>query len=271
MRLLISELTISRIFQAIKRRFLELPYLLSWKFSNKAKSQKAHISQIKNLHLNKRCFIIANGPSLKNINLKPLKNEITFGMNRIYLNKDKMGYLPTYLVVSNELVINQFYTEIELLNCTTYLNWKSNKKIKDNENIHFFRNYLSLVDKFSLEGEKGFYSGGTVTYICLQLAVQMGFKEIYLIGLDHNFKDKGIPNSTEIRKQENDENHFHPNYFPKGIKWQLPDLVRSEIAYNVANQICNLKGIKLINLTPETKCDIFDKANYNDFLNKNNL
>ena len=59
----------------------------------------------------------------------------------------------------------------------------------------------------------------------------MGFKEVIIIGLDHYFVEKGRPNKTELRTADKDESHCHPDYFPKGIKWQLPDLYRSEIAY----------------------------------------
>ena len=37
-----------------------------------------------------RCVIIGNGPSLRSMDLSSLKDEVTFGMNRIYLLFDKM-------------------------------------------------------------------------------------------------------------------------------------------------------------------------------------
>ncbi len=38
-----------------------------------------------NIHHGQRCFIIGNGPSLQRTDLTKLKDEFTFGMNRIYL------------------------------------------------------------------------------------------------------------------------------------------------------------------------------------------
>jgi hypothetical protein len=38
---------------------------------------------LRNQHKGQRCFIIGNGPSLRQTNLALLKDEVTFGLNRI--------------------------------------------------------------------------------------------------------------------------------------------------------------------------------------------
>ena len=43
------------------------------------------LGALKDKHKGERCFIIGNGPSLKQTDLTKLKNEYTFGLNRIYL------------------------------------------------------------------------------------------------------------------------------------------------------------------------------------------
>ena len=61
----------------------------------------------------------------------------------------------------------------------------------------------------------------------------MGFSEVYLIGVDHSFDTKGKANQTVVSTGD-DPNHFSPEYFGKGFRWQLPDLdVRN--AYRLAN------------------------------------
>ena len=74
---------------------------------------------------------------------------------------------------------------------------------------------------------------GTVTFACLQLAYYMGFSEVILIGLDHSFKEKA-PCNNRSKKLRKDESHFDPNYFPKGTRWKLPDLDKSEYGYAIA-------------------------------------
>src|SRR5262249_54292447 len=105
-------------------------------------------------------------------------------------------------------------------------------------------------------------SGGTVTFVSLQLAYFMGFREVIVIGLDHSFAEKGIPNSTEVRQSEKDQSHCHPDYFPKGTKWQLPDLYRSEFAYALAREAFERDGRNIIDATIGGRCEVFRKESF---------
>jgi len=264
MRLKFKDITFARLVAAIWRRILNLREWYSWKFSALAKQHQQKIRQFKSIHQGKRCFIIANGPSLKKTDLSFLKDEFTIGMNRIYLLFNELGFKPTYYVCSNNLLLEQFTDDIDALKMPKFLNW-SRKELFTNENSHFVKHFLSLNDGFSTDISKGTYGGGTVTYFALQLAYYMGFTEVYLVGLDHNFAEKGTPNKTEVRTENEDKSHFHPNYFPKGIKWQLPDLLRSELAYELAAKHFGQDNRKVEDLTVGGKCEVFPKREYSKF------
>ncbi len=100
-----------------------------------------------------------------------------------------------------------------------------------------------------------------MTYICLQLAYCMGFQEVYLIGVDHNFDTKGKANQT-ITSKGNDPNHFSPDYFGKGFRWQLPDLETSERAYRLADQKYLQNGRQIFDATLGGKLSVFPKVDY---------
>lgn len=104
-----------------------------------------------------------------------------------------------------------------------------------------------------------------MTYVALQLAFYMGFSEVILIGVDHRFSVSGVPNQTKLRTSEIDENHFHPNYFPKGSKWQLPDLLRSERSYMLADEFFLRAGRKIYDATYNGNCPIFEKRTFQSF------
>ena len=55
------------------------------------------IALYKNKYTGRRCFIVANGPSLRPEDLDLLhdRGEITFGMNRIYKLFDQTSWRPT--------------------------------------------------------------------------------------------------------------------------------------------------------------------------------
>lgn len=263
-RISIKEITISRISAAIITRVKNIPQFIFWQLW-KTKNTK-RLNEFNNKHAGERIFLIANGPSLSKMDLTRLKDKITFGMNRIYLLEEKMGFLPNYYSCVNELVLDQFADEIDSLNAIKYLNFNKKSLFSKNKLNLFVKTKFALKDKFSFDPFNGLYSGGTVTYVALQLIYILGFSEVIIIGLDHNFKDKGIPNKTERRISESDDNHFHPNYFPKGVKWQLPDLVRSEMAYSIARKVFEKDNRRIIDCTINGKCNVFEKGNFEEYL-----
>ena len=101
---------------------------------------------------------------------------------------------------------------------------------------------------FSLDASKELYWGGTVTYMAIQLAVYMGFKNIYLIGIDLSYK---LPKTVDgiIVSDDDDVNHFSKNYFGKGKRWHDPKTERMQRALDKAEQECNKIGVQLVNCT----------------------
>ena len=259
-----KEITINRILSAVLRRVRDFPDLLAWKFpSKKVHAQKSRLISLENSSSARRCFIIANGPSLAGMDLSPLANETTFGLNRIYLLFEKLTFQPTYYVCVNELVLEQFSDEIGALRMHKFLNWNRRRLFNaEHDSIDFVRLSLGMKDKFARNFHQPLYSGGTVTFVALQIAYIMGFAEVVLIGLDHSFADKGVPNKVEMRQSEKDANHFHPNYFPKGSKWQLPDLKRSELAYELARQAFERDGRQILDATVNGRCPVFKRADF---------
>ncbi len=248
------------------RRFKEVPHKRAWNDANGfSKENRKKLEYFRDLHKGERCFIVANGPSLSKMDLTPLKDEITIGMNRIYILFEQWRFSTTYLACINELVVEQFSEDIKNLSIPKFLNWNRRSYFEDDKNIIYLKLALGFNDIFGRDLTKEISSGGTVTFACLQLAFYMGFKEIVLVGLDHNFVEKGRPNKTEVRVAERDESHCHPNYFPKGVKWQLPDLLRSEQAYFLAKEMFERDGRRIVDATVGGKCEIFDKVKFDSF------
>jgi len=263
-RFKISEISPDRLCQAGLRRIKDYPHKLLWNSATSLSTKnRERINYYKDRHIGERCVIIGNGPSLKNMDLSLIREEITFGMNRIYLLFEEIDFRPTYFVSINDLVLKQFSPEISALQMPKFINWnlRSEYDRSDPKTI-YIKTSLGLKDRFSKDISKPIYSGGTVTYITLQIAFFMGFSEVILIGIDHNFSDKGVPNKIKIRKDAIDKNHFHPQYFPAGSKWQLPDLQRSELAYLEAKQAYENAGRTICDATVDGKCKVFLKKNY---------
>lgn len=259
----VSQLSLTRIASAIKNRWNEIPHFISWILSDQSKENRVKILKFQNLHQGKRCFIVANGPSIKHTNLDLLENEYSFGLNRIYLNFNNSRFRPSYYLCVNELILEQFGNEISGLQMPKFLNWNRRSLFDHQDNsISYLKSKMVLRDKFQQDVTQSLVVGGTVTFVALQLAYFMGFTEVFIIGLDHKYAEKGTPSVTVMRHEETDLSHFHANYFPQGVKWQPPDLVRSEIDFSLAREFFQKTGRVIKDATIGGNCPVFEKVDY---------
>ena len=234
-----------------------------WQIDPLHKESRERIKKLENIHQGQRCFIIGNGPSLNKMDLKPLKNEFPFGLNRIYLLFPKIGFSTTYYVAVNKLVIQQCAEDIEKLNIPKFINWYSRKWIKFTDDMIMIKDPYDFSLGFSKDPSDIIWEGATVTYAAMQLSYYLGFKQVILIGVDHNFVTKGEPHK-EIVSTGPDQNHFDSAYFGKGFRWQLPDLVTSEKAYKLAKKNFIEDNREIFDATVDGHLDIFPKVNFHD-------
>ncbi len=250
--------TTKNIYDAF-RRLPQVPdaYLHPWRRRSRIRMTKYH-----NIHRGERCFIIGNGPSLKQTDLTKLKGEYTFGLNRIYLLFPELGFTTNYFVSINDLVIEQCAEEIAALPIPKFLAWHSNRHFQrfPDDMIFLYTTYTG--PRFAKDMAGRVWEGATVTNVALQLAFYMGFEKVILIGVDHNFASKGDANKTVVSSGD-DPNHFDPRYFGKGFRWQLPDLDTSEIGYNLARKAYQKAGREVVDATIGGKLTIFPKVDYN--------
>ena len=253
---------IKNTYDAI-RRVPQLPaaYLHPWR-----RESIRRLAELKDIHKGKRAFIIGNGPSLKQTDLSKLKNEFTFGLNRIYLIFPELGFSTTYLVSINDLVIEQCAQEMSALEMPKFFAWRSRRHFANlqlsTSSLPTFIYTTYTGPRFARDVRGRVWEGATVTNVALQLAFHMGFQRVILIGVDHNFTSKGEANKTVVSEGD-DPNHFSPKYFGRGFRWQLPDLDTSEIGYALARDAYQQAGREALDATIGGKLTIFPKADYN--------
>jgi hypothetical protein len=126
----------------------------------------------------------------------------------------------------------------------------------------------SPYDNFSLNPSKSLIAVRTVTISALQLAVYLGFKNIYLIGCDTSYKiPKNVifedDNKDLIKSIENnDENHFSSDYFGSGKRWHNPHVDKMISQYKEAYEVCKSKNINITNATVGGNLEVFPRVNY---------
>ena len=192
-----------------------------------------HLRDFKGVHQGKRLFVLASGPSLKTMDLSPLKRRLVMGLNRSFLAFPQTHY---HCVMDHRL----FYKHPDELKQTRYLftlpkrPWGLPIKLLGTEG-------------FSWDLEKGIYTGYTIAYFGLQVAVYMGFTQIFYLGLD--------------LKLTNGQTHFF------GVDFQSRDHEKTEFPrmkkmFEYGAEVLQSSQIEVYNCSPDTTLDCLPTTSY---------
>ncbi len=263
----IKDVSVKRVLKAIWRRIIDVPqniaFYLPFGFY---KENRRKLKSFKDKHKGQRCFIVCNGPSLKYIDFNLLKDEITLGMNRIYMMKEQNGFEPTYLAcVDKNSQILQFHDDLDNLTMPCFFIFNLRKYFSKKANQCFVK--LSFSPRFQKDCSKRLGAGGSVTYTTIQLAFYMGFDEVYLIGKDHSFNTTLAP-GTAIKSDGNDQNHFIKGYYKPGMTWDAPHIDTENVAYQLSREAYEKAGRVIKNATVGGKLEIFERVDFNSLFPK---
>lgn len=213
--------------------------------------------KVLNIHKNKRCFIIATGTSLMDADLSLLKNEfkIGFGFGFLhhqihnnfydlyvlldnYLNNNKNKSFPKGLNAENmDDQANKMYSYISKMDIP-YLfinrnNYPYVKKLfpKMLDNAYFFKCSLGAISKDKTDLTKRYNTYPSTMVASLQIALEMGFKEIYILGAGFTYTPRNLY-------------HFYDGFIKDS--YQDLDLVKSEASKFLDNRQ-NLNPNKKLN------------------------
>ncbi len=142
---------------------------------------------LKNKYKGKKCYLIGNGPSLKPEDLDLIQNEITFGCNMVYKMFDKTKWRPTYHFIVDVIYTKNLYLEIKNNIRSPLITHNHSYRLmaQKPKNI-IYANTLSQ-EKYEIRGNMMAYyipARATVMTFMIEMAMFMGFKEIYLLGTD---------------------------------------------------------------------------------------
>jgi hypothetical protein len=191
-------------------------------------------------HITKECYIVAGGPSLKGFDWSLLDNKFTIAINR------------SYEVLPNANIV--YFTDNDF--------WKihekgilahKGKKVKGSLPSRVIKHpeveeYI-LTSPTGLEMTAGKLNHGhNSTYAAINLATQMGFKKIYLLGVDMKW---GTP-------KDRSTSHWH-----NGHKRTDPESVYKKMSkcYETIVEPLKKQGVEVFNLNPDSALEVFPKLN----------
>jgi hypothetical protein len=236
-----------------------------WDLSRESWRSRRVLRQWRDRFPGRRAVILCNGPSLLKVDFDLLQQSgiFCFGLNKINLLFDKTSFRPSCIVAVNPLVIEQnapFYETTEL---PLFLDRCATGRVGPRANVAFL--HSNPYPQFARDCSLSLWQGYTVTYVALQLAFHMGFRNVALVGADHTFATKGPANQTVVSGAR-DESHFDPNYFAGGMKWHLPDLFQSEVGYTMARDAFKAAGGQVVNATVGGQLEVFDRLDLDRFV-----
>ena len=224
-----------------------------------------------------RCFILANGPSINHCDIEALRNEVCFGVNATHLLFANRDWFPQYYCVTqrDRLLENidgfrdlsnqtrffycdgleyptphRFFEGFNLVNLAL-LNqrlriptpvmkyWPIKNKVGN------YFNHRLRQKAFSDDILDGVFLGKSVVFTCLQVAYWLGYRKIYLLGVDMNYSGT--------------KTHFFGN-----TSWVPDQDYEVELAplFRSFSEALQKRGVQVFNCSMDSRVEDFEKVEF---------
>ncbi len=256
-------------------------------------------TELKNKYSGQRCFIIGGGPSIANIDLARLADEQTFVVNEFEKNaqynvlKPKFHvYIDTAYFAENTSYWHEQFKKKDLTmspSTTLLINLGAKQFIEKNGMFKSHKVYyigmqgiMGRYFDFNIDISKYVPWPKNSILLCIMAAAYMGFKEIYLLGCEHNFLE-------HIKPGKNTVVSFGYGYEDELLKLDLTNddvikamVVKREQNSNYSFVLANIlqlfknyefiyskirkihPGIRIYNATPDSYLDTFPKVKFEE-------
>lgn len=241
--------------------------------------------RLRAIHGGKRMFFLANGPSIRLEKLGGLQSEICMSCSNFYHHPEFQTIRPMYHILPTvvpeslqvqgrtaDSVLYDWFHEMDRMigDASVVLSYKQQRFVSENE---LFRNrpvYYLMINQndseFDITKPTVYVQSAPVMGILL--GIFMGFKEIYLLGVDHNeyldgkyeyFFSRELLYFNDSEVSENNE-----------IKYSRLQIFDSYSflwkQYLNLKRYADSKNVEIVNLNSNSGLDVFPKANLSEVL-----
>ncbi len=247
---------------------------------------------LKNKHKGEKCFILGSGPSINDEDLKPLKNEIVFALNNFYVHDDfseiMRGEVEKYYMTApihppqTETEWKDWFSDMEQhmpknVNLIFGISNQNNniKSILSHHNLFVnFKKYwyyagININDYYNykprdIDITRMTWIADTISIYSIIVAIYMGFSEIYLLGMDHNYICNNKSNyrfyKDGIHQNDEDERMLKDTSLTKHLSFSI---------YKVFHQyelLSNNSDTEIYNTSRNSLLDIFEYVTFKDII-----
>jgi hypothetical protein len=229
---------------------------------------------LKEINKNKRIFLLGNGPSLNDFDLKKLNNEIVIMVNRSFDHPDYEIIKPKYhIFIDPKLATGEWPIEyletvykknpdVTLLLNAKWYHLKKFSNYRNKKNVYWIINNCTslLYDNFNVDLSTIYNSGVAVVDQGIALAIYSGSKKIYILGVELN----GIAylmagHNSHFSGKDPDYKDFNCLSYSKSMNASSRS-IRQFIRFSIN---CRKRNIELINLSNRGLLDFIEKENFN--------
>lgn len=239
-------------------------------------------SLLKDIHCNRRCFILGAGPSIKQQNISRLSGEYVISVSNTFVHPDFKIISPRYHILPPILESHGNLQSVE-----KYVDWLRQMEGATGEAEMFLHiGDRSMVEQYGLfnsrkihwlsyknSWDKNFQTQidlqalppiWSVSEAAISVAIYLGFKEIYLLGIDHDWFN-GLFNHFYEYKQE-DIDHWKTKLTQVDSEFQMRR--HAEIFHKYKYLYSLKKNIFNANANKNTYVDVFPKVDFDSLFIK---
>lgn len=239
--------------------FKELQAKVKYRKYNKIASRNEALKQYKT---SDKCYICGSGPSLKKVNLDELEGD-TIVMNEHWRIASSFNSKPTYYLINDEgYGLDKMKERLDgVMNCypsvphvfTTQIGEVVDKRYKNTETKVYYYSHIGKTFKhtYDIDFTKTTYCTWNVVSAAIQLAIYLGYKEIFLLGCDYSlFASRYL---THVYDKDGAKIPCHVILRDMLYKYTFTTHIHYEIA-----KYAKEHGIKIINMTSESLLDAYE-------------
>lgn len=271
------------------------------KYNNIIKPYKALLSKnakYRDIHKGKRCFILANGPSISNLDFSLLKDEITFTVNQIVRNPQFEKLNANYHMWADRIffeIKDNNEEDMEMLQVIKNVSEKApgveifyeitakpmidKYHLDECSNVAYFQAIVlnfDIMEKAFIDFTHCLPNYPTVIDYAICLAVYMGFSSIYLLGCDctgfinlaQNKMAKAQNNLYAFEISENAAKRMEKYSKQRNIRDELNSYVTLFDEYDKLGIYCKKNGVKLFNATDGGLLECLPRVKLEEVLRK---
>jgi hypothetical protein len=276
-------------YRYCKRKFYRSKFYI-WVFQSEKWKVISRNIIFNDCHKGERCFVLGTGFSINDIDIIKLKNEHKIFMSQFYHHKNYLDLNPKYHLFNdfgghphmNQNIMLDHYRQIDARvpdNVNLFFRYNvdyefiKEHRLFKNKKVYYI-DYMSdfnYIMKDGIDASRGFYHPNGCAISGIQLALCMGFKEIYLLGIDYDF----------FRIHQGNRFHFYDETLSvSGVRLSVNDFTKFENMvlseqkrhceailsiyqhHQIVNAFCRRNGIKIFNLSEGSLLDIISRKNF---------